>query len=129
MKNKYITASVTALLCVAAMFFGKKFLLKDYSYKTIKVGFVYIGDAGNAYTNNFIRAQIELEEALKEKIQTVAKYNILESDCDNAIYDLIEKKCDLIFTTSLNKGRIRTSVGIIITASTIRKMILRPLNW
>ena len=100
MKNKYITASVTALLCVTAMFFGKKFLLKDYSCKTIKVGFVYIGDAGNAYTNNFIRAQIELEEALKEKIQTVTKYNILESDCDNAIYDLIEQKCDLIFTTS-----------------------------
>ena len=100
MKSKYIVTALTALLGVAAVFFGKKFLFKDYSEKTVKAGFVYIGDAGTAYTNNFIRAQIELEEALGDKVTTAAKYNILESDCDQAIYDLIEEKCDLIFTTS-----------------------------
>ncbi len=100
MKNKYIVTALTALLGVAAVFFGKKFLFKDYSEKTVKAGFVYIGDAGTAYTNNFIRAQIELEEALGDKVTTAAKYNILESDCDQSIYDLISEKCDIIFTTS-----------------------------
>ena len=92
MKSKYIVTALTALLGVAAVFFGKKFLFKDYSEKTVKAGFVYIGDAGTAYTNNFIRAQIELEEALGDKVTTAAKYNILESDCDQSIYDLISEK-------------------------------------
>ena len=100
MNNKYLVTALTAAIGVAAIFFGKKILFKDYSEKNVKVGFVYIGDAGTAYTNNFIRAQIELEEALGDKVTTAAKYNILESDCDQAIYDLIEEKCDLIFTTS-----------------------------
>ena len=100
MNNKYVVTALTAVIGVAAFFFGKKLLFRDYSEKTAKAGFVYIGDAGTAYTNNFIRAQIELEEALGDKVTTAAKYNILESDCHQAIYDLIEEKCDLIFTTS-----------------------------
>ena len=100
MRNKYIITALTAALCVAAIFFGKKIFFKDYSQKKIKVGFVYIGDAGTAYTNNFIRAQTELEEALGDKVTTSVKYNIPENDCDQAIYDLVDEKCDLIFTTS-----------------------------
>lgn len=100
MNNKYLVTALTSLLCVTAGFFGSKFFLKEYSEKAIKVGFVYIGDAGTAYTNNFIRAQTELEEELGDKVITVAKYNIPEASCDNAIYDLIDQGCNLIFTTS-----------------------------
>ena len=100
MNNKYAVTAITVILGIAAVFFGKKIFLKDYSGNKVKAGFVYIGDAGTAYTNNFIRAQTELEEALQDKVETVAKYNILEKACDQAIYDLIKQKCNIIFTTS-----------------------------
>ena len=100
MNNKYFVTAFTVLICIILMFIGTKLVFGIYTEKTIKVGFVYIGDEGTAYTNNFIRSQIELEEAFDGKVKTVAKYNIAENNCDDAIYDLVNQKCDLIFTTS-----------------------------
>ena len=98
--NKYITTFLTVCVIIGALFFGTKIFRNDYSARKIKVGFVYIGDTGTAYTNNFFRAQMELEDAMEKNVQTVAKFNITDDACEEALSDLISQGCTLIFTTS-----------------------------
>ena len=102
MKNKYVITLLSAILGIGLMFLGTKVLNRSAATTSLKVGFIYIGDKVTAYTNNFIRSQIELESALGDKVQTIAKYNIPEDDeeCTSAIEDLVHQGCNLIFTTS-----------------------------
>lgn len=55
MKKKYLIVAITAVITVAILRVALLFLHTDYSQKKIKVGFVYIGDSGTPYTNNFVR--------------------------------------------------------------------------
>lgn len=105
MKNKYVVTIATILAGVFLMFLCTKVFFKKNTDNLLKVGFVYIGDAGTAYTNNFIRAQIELEDQFDDKVQTIAKYNITERKCENALRDLVNQGCKLIFTTNYDYSR------------------------
>ncbi|MCR5401097.1 MAG: BMP family ABC transporter substrate-binding protein [Treponema sp.] len=102
MNNKYVITLLSAIIGIGFMFLGTKLLHTGTSASSIKVGFVYIGDTGTAYTNNYVRSQWELEDALGDKVETFAKYNIPEDDeiCQEAIEDLVNQGCSLIFTTS-----------------------------
>ena len=102
--NKYIVTLFTAAVMVVVLLGARQLLHKDYSAKKIKVGFIYIGDTGTAYTNNFYRSQTELEDAMGENVETIAKFNITEATCAAALADLIAQKCDLIFATSYGYG-------------------------
>ena len=106
MKRKYILTAVTAIITVILIRIGMHFFHTDYSSKNIKVGFVYIGDAGTPYTNNFVRSQNELEKQFPANVTTIAKYNIPEENCEPAIRDLIDKGCSLIFGTSFGYGDV-----------------------
>ena len=106
MKKKYLIVAITAVITVAILRVALLFLHTDYSQKKIKVGFVYIGDSGTPYTNNFVRSQLELEEAFPNNITTIAKYNIPEENCEPAIRDLIANGCSLIFGTSYGYGEV-----------------------
>ena len=102
--NKYVLTFLTTAAMLALFFGSMKLFRKDYSEKKIKVGFIYIGDTGTAYTNNFFRSQSELEDEMGANVETVAKFNITDSTCAQALQDLIDQKCDLIFTTSYGYG-------------------------
>lgn len=104
LKKKYIVSAISACVASLIMLVGLKLFHKDYSQKVVKVGFVYIGDASTAYTNNFCRSQKELEDAFPDNVITIAKYNIPEDNCQAAIQDLIDSGCDLIFGTSFGYG-------------------------
>ena len=104
MKKKYLLTAITAILTVCFIRLGMHFLHTDYSSRNIKVGFVYIGDSGTPYTNNFVRSQKELEETFPDNVTIIAKYNIPEEKCEPAIRDLIKSGCDLIFATSYGYG-------------------------
>ena len=104
MKKKYLITAVSAIIAVCILRIGMHLFYTDYSNKNIKVGFVYLGDGGTAYTNNFIRSQIELEERYPDNVTTFAKYNIPEENCEPAIRDLISNGCELIFGTSFGYG-------------------------
>ena len=71
MKRKYLLTAITAILTVCLIRFGMHLFHKDYSQKNIKVGFVYIGDGGTPYTNNFVRSQNELEKAFPDNVFTL----------------------------------------------------------
>ena len=106
MKKKYILTAITTILTVCLIRIGMHFFYTDYSSKNIKVGFVYIGDSGTPYTNNFVRSQNELEKYFPDNVTTIAKYNIPEENCEPAIRDLINQGCSLIFGTSFGYGDV-----------------------
>ena len=99
-KNKYTITCLTVIAVIGAIFFCVRVFREDFSAKKVKVGFIYIGDTSTAYTNNFFRSQLELEDALGSNLEISAKFNVTESDCEKALSELIEEKCNIIFTTS-----------------------------
>ena len=111
MKKKYLLVAITAIITVAILRIGMYFFHTDYSQKTIKVGFVYIGDSGTPYTNNFMRSQDELEKAFPDNVRVFAKYNIPEENCEPAIRDLIAHGCNLIFGTSYGYGEVMKKIA------------------
>lgn len=112
MKKKYLLVAISSIMTVFLIRIGMGFLYTDYSNKHIKIGFVYIGDSGTPYTNNFVRSQVELESYFPENVTTLAKYNIPEDKCEPAIRDLIESGCDLIFGTSYGYGDIMKKLAM-----------------
>ena len=111
--KKYLITFITVVVAVSIILFYERFFYNDYSTNKIKVGFVYLSDQATAYTNNFYSAQIELEEAFGDKVETVVKYNIPEqqADVNAALLELIFQKCDLIFTTSYGYGEYTKEVA------------------
>lgn len=98
--EKYLVTALTLLVGVLAMLVITSVFKEKYAAKTIRAGFVYIGDQGTAYTSNFCRAQTELENMFGNKVVTVAKYNISEEGAEAAIRELAMLPCDIIFSTS-----------------------------
>ncbi len=105
MKQNFIVTlltSIAALICFYAFSLFIKPLEKNI--EPLKVGFVYDSDASTPYSYNFIRAQKEAEFLFGDRIQTVVKNNVPESDCEEAIQELIDEKCRLIITNSYGFG-------------------------
>ncbi len=100
MKRIYIITFITAILSVVAIVGINTALFSKDMDKTIKVGFMYVGDASTAYTNNFMKAQKAIEEAYGNQVIAVAKYNVSEGLEDKYFQELIDEKCDIIFATS-----------------------------
>ena len=99
--EKVIATTIMVCLVIMAIFAavtGGRSLFQKEDRK-LKIGFVYIGDAGNPYTANFIRAENQIREKFPEaEIET--RNNVPESNCEPYIRSLAEAGCDLIFTTS-----------------------------
>lgn len=108
MKDKinrtYKITLITAVVVIVAAF-GIRFVLWDQeSDRTMKVGFVYVGDASTAYTNNFVKAQESIENQYAGQVETVAQYNVPEENVEEALVELAKAGCELIFTTSFGYG-------------------------
>ncbi|WP_058484975.1 BMP family ABC transporter substrate-binding protein [Defluviitalea phaphyphila] len=72
------------------------------SSNDFKVGVVYIGDENEGYTEAHMKGIDSMQEALGlSDEQIIEKTNIPENEtCYDAIVDLAEQGCDIIFTTS-----------------------------
>lgn len=103
-KQKYI---ITVLCALAAILisFGINHLANDgANEKQIRVGFIYVGDSSDAYTNNFSKAQQEIEKLYGDQVYSITKYNVPEDEVESALSELVNLNCDLIFTTSYGYG-------------------------
>lgn len=85
-------------LCIHNLTDGKE------NEKRITVGFIYVGDASDAYTSNFLKAQMAIEKQYGKQVTIIANYNVPEPDVEETLKELVEKDCDLIFTTSYGYG-------------------------
>lgn len=105
MKRVYILSLICAV--VAIIFMHSLVMINNVSSNKrdhIKVGFVYVGDSCNTYTNNFINAQKAIEVEFGDAVETIPKYNVPEGKEESYIRDLVSQGCDLIFTTSFGFG-------------------------
>lgn len=106
-KNKRRIYGITILTSVLmiAFAFGMHFLLHDRNAeKTLKVGFIYVGDTSTGYTNNFVKAQNAIENEYDGRVETIAKFNVPEDEVEGALEELVTEGCELIFSTSYGYG-------------------------
>ena len=103
---KKLFALVLSLMLVFA-FAGSALAFEPVSADEIKVGFVYIGDPSDkGYTLAHHEGTLEMQEALGLRDdQILVKTNVTEdSACENAILELIEQGCNVIFGNSFGFG-------------------------
>jgi len=102
-KTIYLITIVTAALMIAI--FGAIRLIRmslDKSKEQITVGFLYDGDESTPFTANFIKAQKAAERELGDRIRVIVKSNVNSSGGgEQAVAELVNEGCDLIFTTSI----------------------------
>lgn len=103
MRKNYLVCALSAV-CIIAFFFLLNRYGDDHEEKVIRVGYIYVGDASTAYTKNYIKAQLAIEEIYGDNVINIAKYNIAEGSEDEAIQELINEKCDIIFGASFGYG-------------------------
>lgn len=98
-KKVYIVSFVCMIVLVTVM---HAIVLLGYkeNNRHIKVGFIYVGDRCDVYTNNFIRAQQAINIEFGDQVEIVSKYNVSEGTEEKYIQELVDEKCDLIFATS-----------------------------
>lgn len=100
MKRVYGITIITAVTVILAVVGVYKLFWQEDDNRTVKAGFVYVGDASTAYTSNFMDAQEAVDKAFGDKVQTVAKYNVAEGAERQSLEELVEEGCDIIFATS-----------------------------
>lgn len=98
--KKYMATLLSVLAAITVIFAIHYVTQGRHANSFIKIGFVYVGDASNAYTNNFIKAQTEIEKLYAGNVETTAKYNVSEDNVDALLKELVDAGCDLIITTS-----------------------------
>lgn len=98
-----ITFASAAMLIIIA--FCINFLVRDKDAgRILKAGFVYVGDASTAYTNNFVKAQESIEKKYKGQVETISEYNVSEGNVEEALKKLVAAGCGIVFTTSYGYG-------------------------
>ena len=103
--NKVYLITLLSAACVILTAAGiKRFFAHEETEKNVKVGFVYVGDASDAYTYNFMKAYNAIENQFKEHVEINEKYNVAEGKERDAIQELITDGCNIIFTTSYGYG-------------------------
>ena len=104
MKRLYIITVISSIGVLLLGFILHSLLFEDKTPENIKVGFIYVGDASQAYTHNFLKAQNTIESKYSKNVTIVAQYNVPEPDVENALKTLVEEECDIIFSTSYGYG-------------------------
>ena len=66
--KKYLVALITTLFSICVILIINNFFIKVPQKEAVKIGFVYISDQATAYTNNFCRSQLEIEDIFENKI-------------------------------------------------------------
>lgn len=102
--TKYLVTIVCCLVAIGLALFVRVVIRERNNDKVMKVGYVYVGDLCDAYTNNFVKAQREIELQYGERTSSVVKYNVPEDSVEPALEELIKEGCELIFTTSYGYG-------------------------
>lgn len=104
MKRVYVITLLSAISVILAAFLVHFFLSEDKTDRTVKVGFVYVGDTSTAYTRNFENAQRAIEKQYGSQVDVIAKYNIAEDSVQGVLQELVDSGCELIFSTSYGFG-------------------------
>ena len=100
----YMLAVMTAVIMILLTYGIHKITDERVADRTVKAGFVYVGDISTGYTGNFVKAQKEVEQKYGSQIETVTKFNVPEDFVGDALDELLTEGCQLIFTNSYGYG-------------------------
>lgn len=104
MIKKYILCTITsAVICLLS--FGIHVLTRSED-RSLKVGFIFVGDEITPYTENFIKAQNHVVSVFSDKIECVTKYNVTEDQIELPLEELVNEKCDYIIAASYGYGPV-----------------------
>lgn len=106
MKQKYVITVVTSILMIVLITGIQKIVLEKKQNRFVRVGALYVGDSSTTYTGNFIKAQKAIEKKFGSQVEFIPMFNVPEGNCDNSLQTLVDKKCDIIFTTSFGYGDV-----------------------
>ena len=98
MKRVYITVFLTCSAVLAVLFLLLRKWENPAVSEVLKIGFIYENDESGPFTYNFSLAQTALEEAYQEKIEILAKNNVLDTEVEEPLRDLVRKGCRIVFT-------------------------------
>ncbi|MBR1536513.1 MAG: BMP family ABC transporter substrate-binding protein [Treponema sp.] len=109
MKNRrefFITLTVSLIIITGFVLHDVFFSSKTDYVEPVRIGFIYDGDESIPATNNFIRAQNALIEHFGNKIEVFTESNVAPDFVDDALEELVSKKCKIIFTTNYSHEEI-----------------------
>ncbi|NLF26887.1 MAG: BMP family ABC transporter substrate-binding protein [Clostridiales bacterium] len=111
MKKLFILALTLALLC---SFAGSAFAREAIPADEIKVGFVYIGDPSDkGYTLAHHQGTLAMQEALglRDDQLLIKTFVSEDSACEDAILELINQGCSVIFGNSFGFGTYMAEIA------------------
>lgn len=111
MRRIYVTTILSALLTILVFGAIRIFFQNDKETRTIKVGFVYESDESTPYTNNFVRAEKAVRSEYGDRIKVLVRSNVPEENGEEAVRDLVNNGCDVIFTTSYGYGETTKQIA------------------
>ena len=97
MKKRLLLTVIVCLAVLTAAGICSRFWSVPHTGGTVKVGFVYSEDESTPYTANFVSAQRALEEEYGQKVEILAKSNVLGRDSEQPMRDLIREGVRVIF--------------------------------
>ncbi len=100
MKKEWIALLTTIFLIAVVYVWHMQFGMHRNERTELKVGFVYIGDESNPYTQNFIMAQHAIEKKYGSQVVVEVRNNVSEGKEEAVLRELAEVGCDLVFATS-----------------------------
>lgn len=100
-KKNIICASIAALIAICTFYIIYRLqTLQSNTKDHVTVGFVYLGDGSTPYTANFMQAAAQMALDLGDKVTLVERFNVPVDQAEEAISELANVGCDIIFTNS-----------------------------
>lgn len=111
MKRLYFAVLIGAILVIAASI-GINLAANADSNRVVRVGAIFVGDVGTAYTANFVQGMNAIEHAYGDRVEIIPKYNVPEGSERIVFEELVAAECDIIFSTSYGYGEIAKQVAV-----------------
>ena len=97
MKKKFILTGIVCAAGLLAAVLLTGFWKDTPKSNVIRVGFVYSEDESTPYTANFVKAQRDLQEEFRNKVEILTKSNVLSRESEQPMRDLILAGCKILF--------------------------------
>ena len=97
MKKKWLLTAAVCIIVLLAATMVSGFWNREPKTDKIKVGFIYAEDESTPYTENFVRAQYALEEQFGDQVEVYFRSNVLSSDAERPMLELIREGCTILF--------------------------------
>lgn len=109
MKRIYLTALASCLAVVLLVWVACAGWKPQREPEVLKVGFIYENDESSPDTYNFGLAEEALRQEWGDGIQILAKSNVLETETEEPLRELVRRGCRVVFLNSYSDSAFRVA--------------------